>query len=579
MTRILAVVAALAALVLPLVPQAQDKGMSEKDCRNVNFPASEERLIRACDASYALCANPPPAWQQIRQVTQVCELIKRESQLQAAKPGLSGRLLERSIASAPNPAVQAAAQTPVTAPTPLSGALPGSASPFAANSGIADGAILAATNESSAAQCLERCRSTAGCNGFQFSGGTYATPRQPNLPGGNCILFSGASRLRPQEGLTACLMPCDGSSRSPGITLRPIDPDARVAGPGRVLPGRAEPAAPAPPPAAYVGPSGSIKSFVATPLPAPTPPASAQPVSAPMLTGYAIAVGPLTPIGSGTYGTVTAQCPAGKVALSAGFRALPINAEPQYGVEVRTAVPENSVARVVVRNAFAFGHIQVEPYAICVDPLPGMRAIRQGFVARSDQQLDSAVVSCGPNERLIGGGFIGAGETHPVVAAPVRHSSGAQGYVVAGAKTSPTALSAATTTVEIIALCAPATAVPDWEIVTGAWQTINRRASASMMLDCPPGKRLLAGGAMHAAYVWREPVARDPNAPVVFVPAPTFSDFNPLAQLSNMNFPGDTRLPNGQPLAGGGLRAMVSNRDIGWAVVNTGLSSACATVR
>lgn len=77
--------AAVAAAALPLAVAAQEsKGPSEKDCRNVNFPSSEQRLVRACNARFNLCAAPPPAWTQIPQVMQVCQSIKREKQLQGA---------------------------------------------------------------------------------------------------------------------------------------------------------------------------------------------------------------------------------------------------------------------------------------------------------------------------------------------------------------------------------------------------------------------------------------------------------------------------------------------------------------
>lgn len=46
---LLAVSIAAFALAAPTFAQ-DDKGMSEKDCRNVNFPSSEERLVRACNA-------------------------------------------------------------------------------------------------------------------------------------------------------------------------------------------------------------------------------------------------------------------------------------------------------------------------------------------------------------------------------------------------------------------------------------------------------------------------------------------------------------------------------------------------
>ena len=120
MVRTFAAVA-LTALALPLPLQAQDKSMSENDCRNVNFPVSEEHLVRACDAQYAMCANPPPAWQELRQVMQVCEQLKRARRLQeAARPGLPGALLTRPIPRAlPAPEAAPTAQAPAAPATQL----------------------------------------------------------------------------------------------------------------------------------------------------------------------------------------------------------------------------------------------------------------------------------------------------------------------------------------------------------------------------------------------------------------------------------------------------------------------------
>ena len=92
-----AAVAVVLTLVAALPAVAQDgKGLSERECRNVDFPGSEERLVRACDAQFGLCANPPRAWQEIRQVVQVCEKLRLERHVQqAAKPGVPGALLAR----------------------------------------------------------------------------------------------------------------------------------------------------------------------------------------------------------------------------------------------------------------------------------------------------------------------------------------------------------------------------------------------------------------------------------------------------------------------------------------------------
>lgn len=127
-----AAAAVVPALLVALPAVAQDgKGLSERECRNVDFPGSEESLVRACDAQYALCANPPRAWQEIRQVIQVCELLKRERQVQqAAKPGVRGALLARP--APPNLKAPEAVGAPV-APAPPA-AVPPAPPPAAAPS-------------------------------------------------------------------------------------------------------------------------------------------------------------------------------------------------------------------------------------------------------------------------------------------------------------------------------------------------------------------------------------------------------------------------------------------------------------
>lgn len=75
--------AAVIAATLPLAVSGQEsKGPSERDCRNLNFPSSDLRLIRACQVSFDLCAAPPTAWRRSTQAMQVCREVSRERQLQ-----------------------------------------------------------------------------------------------------------------------------------------------------------------------------------------------------------------------------------------------------------------------------------------------------------------------------------------------------------------------------------------------------------------------------------------------------------------------------------------------------------------
>ena len=813
-------VASITAIALVSHAHAQEtKGPSEKDCRNLNFPTSEERLIRACNASFSLCASPPPAWQQTGQVMRVCDLIKRETQLQAALPGQPARLLARPLApaiapttpavtapaaslsaqwrlngngypgevmlqqaadgtlsgtiygnpltgfhsagdrsvvwlrgaptrpdqafvgsvsadgnaisgrmfgltvsgggvgparnvfafsalrAAPNhpghpglpaaaagpasvagthqfvgnghlgqlnltqapdgslsgnvygnpvdghyaagsgsiafirysapgqpfqlfvgsvtpqgmrgellalnggagasaqrmrydwsaqPVSLAQAQAPATAPAPPA-AQPATA-PFAANAGIAGGQILASINEPTAAQCLARCRGTAGCTAFQFAGGAFGGPglNPPNAPGASCTLFAGSASLRPLQGVTACLMPCDGSQQANAMPNLRGARDLTGATPGgRTAPSlvNAPPVEP-PPQGAFIGPAPAMKAGMAVlPPPAPTPaapvvsppapgasgPAPAAPVA--RLTGFQIVTGPQVTIAPLSIADAVASCPASKVVLSVGYRISPTNADPQFGAEVKGAMPDGASGRVRIRNANVFVPIQAEAHVVCVDAVAGVRAVRTSYSATSDRVPALTSVNCGA-DRVIGGGFMGETESHPVANGPMPSMSASTpnaqptfGLASASVKTTP--LPGRFTT-EVVGICAQPGLVPDWEPVMGPLQTIGGRSTAGLSLQCPAGKRMLARGIAHGGWLRPDRNSQAPNSHIV-------SDLQlgnayPLALITNLLLPQDSRLPSGQPLAGGGASGFVSNRDLAGNTVVVTLAGVCATV-
>lgn len=93
----------LALALSPLASAQESRGPDEPTCRNVNFPSSEERLVRACHAQFNFCANPPPAWQRLPQVMQVCAAIERERLLPRA--AISGAPREPAIVNPPSVAI------------------------------------------------------------------------------------------------------------------------------------------------------------------------------------------------------------------------------------------------------------------------------------------------------------------------------------------------------------------------------------------------------------------------------------------------------------------------------------------
>lgn len=311
---------------------------------------------------------------------------------------------------------------------------------------------------------------------------------------------------------------------------------------------------------AYVGPIGKppLRSGVAV-LPAAATtqaPASAPPANpaAGRLSGFEVVAGPTTTIAPLSVAQAVAQCPNRKVALSVGYRIVPPSPDAQYGIEVKAAMPRGSEGRVTIRNANAFVPVQAQANIVCVDAHPALREVRTYYFVEHHENVARGEAGC-EQDRIVGGGFDGPVHAHPATNAPRDASQPSPGGFSSSAiKTSPLALRA---TVSVTALCLPAAAVPDWEVVASAPQELGPRSSTNMTLACPGGKRMLARG---FSMIERARISK------------------PVALVTSSLVPTEARAPSGAQVPGGSAAAVASNRAVVAAEVRIWLAGVCATV-
>lgn len=410
------------------------------------------------------------------------------------------------------------------------------------------GSVLATLRAASPAACLAECRRVQGCTGYNFSG-TGAGPVLPGSPGGklganvdpraaNCTLLSGTLTDASIKGVVSCRMPCTADAAGPVATSRPLpgatlrDPNVALTRPP--LPTRQAPAAAstaAPGALLTALPPAIVGSYTPPPPPRPAPPPpprTAPPVPAPAVartgvSGYEVVAGPLVNVAPLSHTVTSAQCPAGKVALSAGYRVTP-GGDAQFGLEVRGAMPDGRLATVRVRNANVVDAARAQAFAVCVNSIAGLRVIdvpASGFGAGDPAQLRQ--LECAATERLVGGGVMATNDVMMAANAPRRPSfddpvvfgtSGLPGSSGSGspgpgqgppASDAPAVWRTRTVASSAVALpgsvnfsaralCAPEAAVDGWELVESAEVSLGARTRAEPALSCSGGKALLAAG-------------------------------------------------------------------------------------
>lgn len=219
---------------------------------------------------------------------------------------------------------------------------------------------------------------------------------------------------------------------------------------------------------------------------------------------------------------MAAQCPAGKVALSAGYRVTP-GGDAQFGLEVRGAVPEGAQATVLVRNANVVVPARAQALAVCVHAIAGLRVVDSIVVSQTGGVPVSGASTCAPQERQVGGGVSGDVGILIGVNAPQRAGAGAA-WQATVTRSSPLPGQAQ---VQVRALCVPEAAADGWEFVASAEVSLGARSRAEPVLGCPGGKALLAAGVSQRSNNLLDMVVAS------MAPKPNTLDWS--AQIANRN--------------------------------------------
>jgi hypothetical protein len=349
------------------------------------------------------------------------------------------------------------------------------------------GSVLATRNTADHLTCQSECQRTTGCNGYSFDRAAKA----------NCALLGGTLTDVALLGAVSCRMPCVAGAaalKSPvAIVREPSLGGAKLPLATRSTPATASPA-PLPPPLLVAPAPVIVGAYKPPPAPKPPPPAAtppAQVASAAGRTGvfgYEVVQGPevnVAPLGSAV---VTAQCPEGKVALSAGFDFSAVG-DASYGLEMRGAIPDGRNAQVRVRNANILDAAKARAFAVCVNTIPGLRVV-DSTTESLDTVENPSHLACLGRERLVGGGVMAGNDT--LINANAPQAWGDPGtWLVTVIRSSPLAGQDA---IRTRALCAPDALVDGWQIIETAAVYLTPHSNRMLLQGCPGSKVLLAGG-------------------------------------------------------------------------------------
>jgi len=198
------------------------------------------------------------------------------------------------------------------------------------------------------------------------------------------------------------------------------------------------------------------------------------------IVGHEIVLGPVVSVPPLSVVTTSAQCPAGKVALSAGYLfAAGTDPATRFGLEMHGAIPDGRLGTVLMRNANVFIPATAQASVVCVQAPSGLRVI-------------TASENCTADERLAGGGHLADVDTWVTNNGP---GPSPQGVIDWGMKTlyfttgdTPPGFPGWR------ALCAPEPSVDGWEYVESAPVSLGARAAAELTVACSTGKVLLGAG-------------------------------------------------------------------------------------
>jgi hypothetical protein len=457
-----------------------------------------------------------------------------------------------------------------------------------------DGVPLATLQLNNYGACQAECKRVQGCTGFNFStigpgvvpleGGPRSPGKGIPPPSPNCTLFQGELNDRKVNQIVSCRMPCtvatSGMLGRPPTQGRPVDilrdpnnssasvigkegstnsgaagaatmrvpPTGQLAGgstgvltPGKLVtpppvpPTNAQPSTnsqpPAPPP---TNPPSSGSTSGGTGAPTSTG-QSTQPPALPVragIIGYEVVFGAPVIIAPLSSADVFAQCPSGKVAISAGYDFTVGQGggsnDLLFGYEIRGAKPTNNLVKVIARNANVFVAGSVRAVAVCITPIPGMRTIEFFTLQNSPNEAVNATNSqaCNATERLIGGGVSGMIELMMNANGPQQSPSAWQ---VKQASNSPFSGGAFRSGLASVAICAPEHLVDGWEYVESAPVFLGARVMSNAFVACAANKVMVTAGVMQQSN--SQDIDMIANS---LKPASTGS-FNWVAQIQNRN--------------------------------------------
>jgi hypothetical protein len=208
------------------------------------------------------------------------------------------------------------------------------------------------------------------------------------------------------------------------------------------------------------------------------------------ISGLTIAYGPTVDVAPLTIASTSAQCPNGKVALSAAvdFRA---PAENTAGLEILGAWPDNQIGTVKVRNANVGVRATARALAVCAVAPTGLRQVLVSAPLTSPAPMVPPPVRmatpCALSERVIGGGVMGWENTVIASNAP----DAAEGWLLHITRASAFAMG---TGADARVLCASVNALDGWEVLTSPEVSLGGKSQTTLSISCPNGKGLLAAG-------------------------------------------------------------------------------------
>ena len=216
------------------------------------------------------------------------------------------------------------------------------------------------------------------------------------------------------------------------------------------------------------------------------PPAVASPV-----VGYEIVAGPIVSLAPLSIAGATAQCPANKVALSAGIDTQ-ASGDATFGLEVLGAWADGArTGEVRVRNANVFVPAQIQAYVVCIADTPGRRQVD---LSTAPQRSTQRAV-CAESERIAGGGIMTRDVNLWLQRSGPYHDAQQNqtmwlgvGWRNVNMGLQPTFL--------VRALCYPALAVRGWQLVEGPRVSLGAHGKTTLSVTCPPGTVALAAGVM-----------------------------------------------------------------------------------